>query len=496
MRLGAFFSDHMVLCSDQPRIAGSAAPDASLLLRISHESDRAHVASEVKGNADPAGRFTLTFDVPTGPGPWRLELLEFEGKRIADEMQIRDVEFGMVWLASGQSNMGRPLHMTGEPKAITGEVPRVRLFSVDRRHSWNRLDELAGAWSVCSPESAALFSAVALFFGLAISKSTPIGLIDSCWGGSPIESWIDPSVLNALPAFASRRGYWDAIYRETQPERDYPQMAERFQAILDDWRTAQDNHRKENAAAKKPGSGPPPRPNGPGDPHTPGVLFNAMIAPLAVLRLTGIIWYQGEANAARPDSYAALFAALITHWRRLFADPKLPFCFVQLPNYNPADPIVAAGWPRIREAQRLTLNVDRTAMAVTIDAGDPQDIHPADKRTVGERLARVASRLLAGRVLQVKPTAAWENGRVLLSLGVPVTPCSEAAIEDLDGFEVEHTDGVWVPAAATLIEGAIHVQPAAVAKPHSVRYAWAANPAFSLCDEDGAPLTPFSVAVD
>src|SRR5690606_35691710 len=129
----------------------------------------------------------------------------------------------------------------------------------------------------------------------------------------------------------------------------------------------------------------------PDDKNVAGNLWNGMIAPLIPYGIRGVIWYQGESNADRPVQYETLFPAMITDWRNQWEQGEFPFLFVQLANFmkkneQPRDD----GWPNLRHAQTKTLSLPNTAMAVTIDVGDANDIHPRDKQTVGYRLARAA----------------------------------------------------------------------------------------------------------
>lgn len=234
----------------------------------------------------------------------------------------------------------------------------------------------------------------------------------------------------------------------------------------------------------------PPMPMGLLPEHRPGYVFNGMIHPLLHTALRGVIWYQGESNSGRAADYADLFRALIEGWRDAFGVPELPFLFVQLPN-------LAGGgdWPFLREAQEQALALPGTARAVTLDVGEPADIHPHHKKPVGERLAALALREVYAQPVQpYSPTVAevCARGRELRL----AFRHAEGGLRTTDGeaprgFEVCGPDCVYQPAHARIAGPGVLLTHPAVPAPAGVRYAFMADPDINLVNAEGLPAAPF-----
>jgi sialate O-acetylesterase len=247
------------------------------------------------------------------------------------------------------------------------------------------------------------------------------------------------------------------------------------------------------------------------NPSVPTVLNNAMVAPLAPLAIKGVIWYQGEANAGQPMLYRTLFPAMITDWRRQFAQGDFPFIWVQLASYmkRESEPTQGeGGWPGLREAQSRTLALPNTGEAVTIDIGEAGDIHPKDKVDVGARLALAAEKVAYGRDvvysgpryhgLSVEGDRARvkfdEVGGGLMIGAAPIIRMGQEANRPLDhlvGFAVAGEDRKFVWAEAKIEGDSVVVWSEAVKKPVAVRYAWANNPECNLYNREGLPAGPF-----
>lgn len=226
-------------------------------------------------------------------------------------------------------------------------------------------------------------------------------------------------------------------------------------------------------------------------------LFNAMLHPLLNYRIKGVIWYQGESNVSRWQEYRRLFPAMITDWRNHWQQGDFPFLFVQLANFLEAKPLpVESNWALLREAQLKTLSLPQTGMAVTIDIGEWNDIHPLNKKDVGRRLALAAQgvayaeekTVFSGPVFQkmkIKKNEAiltFEKGSKLVSTpGKPLT-----------GFAIAGSDGQFVWATASIKKNKIIVSSTSVTDPVAMRYAWADNPeGANLYNEAGLPASPF-----
>lgn len=227
-------------------------------------------------------------------------------------------------------------------------------------------------------------------------------------------------------------------------------------------------------------------------------LYNAMIAPLFNYRMKGVIWYQGESNAGRPADYTQLLSTLIRDWREHWHEGDFPFLFVQLPNFMQvkAEPS-ESNWALLREAQLKTLVVPNTAMAVTIDVGEWNDIHPLDKKDVGDRLALAAEHSAYGDtgVVSSGPlynTMTIDSNRVQITFTHIGGGLFLKGGTDLKGFAVAGADKKFVWAHAVIVNNRIIVWSDQVQHPVAVRYAWADNPAgANMYNQEGLPASPF-----
>jgi len=242
----------------------------------------------------------------------------------------------------------------------------------------------------------------------------------------------------------------------------------------------------------------PPQPNETVFHYQPGGVYNAMIYPLLNYNIKGALWYQGEANVGRAPEYLNLFQSLIVDWRKQFNQGDFPFLFVQLANYletknEPAD----SKWAELREAQLLTLNTQKTGMAVTADIGEWNDVHPLNKEDVGKRLALAAQKVayneknvvFSGPIYQshaIKANKIWLSfnhvGSGLMAKGNPV----------LNYFSIAGADGKFVWAKAEIVGDQVVVWNDTIQNPTAVRYGWADNPAgANLYNKEGLPASSF-----
>ncbi|MCX7985532.1 MAG: beta galactosidase jelly roll domain-containing protein [Bacteroidales bacterium] len=227
-------------------------------------------------------------------------------------------------------------------------------------------------------------------------------------------------------------------------------------------------------------------------------LYNAMIAPLSNYRLKGVLWYQGESNVERAEEYEQLLTKLIDSWRTTFSQSQLPFIYVQLPNFlesknEPSE----SKWALLREAQLKVLRVPNTAMAVTIDVGEWNDIHPLDKKTVGIRLALAARRLVYGDSSTTGSGPIFRSMEIIGNKVILTFSHVDGGLVAKDGTELRHfaiagADGKFVWANAIIENDRVVVWHENIPHPVAVRYAWADNPdGANLYNREGLPASPF-----
>jgi sialate O-acetylesterase len=467
VKLPAILAEHMVLQQNRPvHLWGWADPGESVTATF-----RGQTASAV---ASDQGTWSLYLPPGAAGGPFRLLVSG------ANTIEFQDVLVGEVWVASGQSNMEfATKNVIGAEKELQAAAhPQLRLFNVDRNVAFYPRDDLAATgWQSSTPETVREFSAVAYFFGrhLLDKLHVPVGLVDSSWGGTPAEAW------TSLDGLASDASLMPVFSAWATTSKDFA-AAERRRELAE----------AENERAAAEGRQPKPLPWTPNQRLSwdPAGLYNAMIAPLTRFPVRGAIWYQGESNAGddRVALYGRLFQTLILDWRRQWADPDLPFLFVQLANFKTKD-----DWPLLREKQTEALSLRNTGMAVTIDIGNPDDIHPKNKQDVGLRLALAARAIAYGEHIEYSgPMFQWAEpagGSMLVYFDHAAGLAARSG--PLEGFELAGADGKYSAATATIEGTIVRVSSPSVAVPLSVRYAWACAPEANLVNGDGLPASPF-----
>jgi sialate O-acetylesterase len=228
--------------------------------------------------------------------------------------------------------------------------------------------------------------------------------------------------------------------------------------------------------------------------NRPMIIYNAMINPILPYTIKGVIWYQGESNADRPVQYRQLFPLLINDWRQKWGEGNFPFYFVQIANYNAADQGPAADWPALRDAQRHTLYLPNTGMAVTIDIGDANRIHPQNKEETGRRLALIARAKTYGENIPYSGPVYKKQVITGNKIELEFTHTDGDLVakgDTLKGFTIAGADKKFYPARAIISGNKVIVSSGHVASPVAVRYAWANNPVCNLYNGANLPASPF-----
>ena len=431
-------------------------------------------------------------------GLWRADLDAMPANATGTDLSVsrgsmtitlHDVVVGEVWLASGQSNMEWSMQSTRgyEEEKAKPANPLIRHLRVDHVGADLPADRVRhSGWLVAAPDTVGSFTGVGYYFAQSISEKlqVPVGIINASWGGTAIESWIPEPVLRTTRGWPALNRQWQAAMQSWS--RKYAEQP----ALEAAWQKAQEEFRTKGTPITMPWPRPP---MGPGSGFAPARLFNGMIAPFVPYALRGAFWYQGESNVGRHGEYTELLPAMIESWRAAWPLGDFPFLVVQLPNFIDKDP-AGRGWAQLREAQESALHVPGAAVAVIIDGDEPANLHPVNKRPVGERLA-----LIALHRIHDQRSVVW-SGPVMLSVAregsalrvrFSSADSLKSTTPEITGFEVAGADRVFQPATAKIDGTAVLVSSPAVPEPVAVRYAYTNAPVVSLVNAAGLPAAPF-----
>lgn len=447
--LPSIFSDNVVLQREKPiPVWGWAAPGEKIIVKF-HDQ-------QVSARADKQGKWTVKLKPENAGGPFTLEI---QGN---NRIEIKNVLVGEVWFCSGQSNMEMYVKHSYdnryEQDIKNANNSQIRHFKVERIIS-DSLKSNVGSdgWKLGNDSaSVAEFSSVAYFFAKKLYEelNVPIGIVNSSWGGTMVETWISKEAMLGENEF---KDVFSIPYSNVKNQA-------------------------------------------PDNPNTyPSLLYNAMVKPLVPYAIRGFLWYQGESNASRAAQYKKSFPLLISDWRKQWNDNNLPFYFVQLASWmaNNGNSNAGSTWAELREAQTATLQLPNTGMAVAIDIGDTKDIHPPNKKDVGLRLAAIALNkdykkpvTYSGPVFR---TMTKEGSAVRVSF---LHTGKKLVVHDkynyLKGFELAGNDHKFYYAQAKLSGNEVIVSSDSVPDPVAVRYAWADDvPEANLYNDDGFPAVPF-----
>jgi sialate O-acetylesterase len=423
--------------------------------------------------AGPDGKWSVTLD-PLGASTVSRDL-KANGDQSASPVTLTDVLVGDVWLASGQSN----IIATAGTEGAAIDTPNIRFAFVESYYPVENPADLKSRcnWRRADTASAGSCSAVGLWFARRIQSElgVPVGIIVSGQGGTRIEAWTRREVLDATDVPGS---YMEDVLKSAA----------------------------EYEASPPPPTDPPTAPNLiEGSPEWMwqrlGGRYKGMVAPLAPFAVRGVIWYQGEQNAGDYSHYATLLPAMIADWRATW-NRQLPFLIVQLPAYNYNGQPNGSTWASMREVQEyVSKTIPAGSLAVTLDNGDPDQLHPNNKRTVGERLGLLALHdifqiplIARGPVFDSMTVNAGSNGNAgtarinLRELGGGLVSTTGSP---LTGFTIAGPDNVFLAADAVIDGNSVLVSAAGVTSPSAVRYAWVNAPSTSLANAAGLPAAPF-----
>ncbi|MFZ4775447.1 MAG: sialate O-acetylesterase [Terrimicrobiaceae bacterium] len=465
-----------------------------------------------------------TLATATGAGketPWRVKLPPLKAGPVADieivgttTISLTDILAGEVWLCSGQSNMQMTMEkgpwcgwsegvVDHATEVAAAKDPQIRAFLDEGNGKPTPQSRPKGQWVVCSPETAPKFSATAYYLAQSLRSElkTPVGILISSVGGTHAELWTPKRVLDTDPAFDNARTKAKKTTDELGP------LATEDQQTNAAWKKAVEEAKKNNIT-------PPEKPTfkltqeqsyNYSDARAllnTSELYNGKIFPLAPYNIKGALWYQGENNARVADRYAQLMTDLITGWREDWGKP-FPFIMVGLASYSDKkaawNPLVGS-WALIREAQikvAQTLPQTGVILATDITPASPSQscsIHPINKKPVGQRAALWALEHVYGKpVISAGPVF----GKVMFASGkarveIPPSPSSAGlTLKSPGGFELAAGDKKFIPATATLINGAIEVSADGITDPVALRYGFVNWPELTVFNAHGLPAFPF-----
>jgi sialate O-acetylesterase len=476
----ALFSKHAVLQQGvEVPVWGTAPAGQEVTVEIAGQ--------KVAGKASEKGRWEVRLKSLATGGPHTMTIT---GDTVS---KIEDVLVGEVWVCSGQSNMGRtvvppeqvqPRFAYWEEAAAKANFPQIREFKVQGGAKDDPQTATAGEWKVCTPETVKGFTAVGYFFARDLTTArgqVPVGLITAAVGATGAASWVSRETLASDPKL---KGTLD---RQEKSKAEFPEKQKAYAAELA-------GYEEKKAEAERNGGVPPKKPADLRNPFTdayrPTGYYNSKIAPLLPYAISGVLWYQGENNRGHAQEYEVMFSSLIRDWRTAWGQGEFPFFFVQLPPHKGTS-------PEFRETQRkVSLAVPNTAIVVTTDCGDPEDIHPPNKEPIGVRLAAMARGLVYGEKVT---TAGPEFSKIEIVDGKAVVTFANsdgltAKGGDARGFEIAGADRKYFPATAVVEKDRVILSSPEVPQPAQARFAWSNSPDVNVFNGAGFPMIPFQTA--
>lgn len=474
VKLPAIISDNMVLQQNQNvALWGWAAPNEQVTIKPSWTK------KSITTKADASGKWLVNIKTEKAGGPYSITF------QASNSIEIKNVLLGEVWLAGGQSNMEFFMAKVEKSGSYNGEIhvaeetplanfPNIRYIDIENKVADEPQADTKGNWIACSPQTVGSFSAVAYYFAKDIYQKTglPIGIINSTWGGTPAESWTKKEILQADTALSP------ILTRYEQTVKAYPAAFATYKTELEKWRA--------DTAKLKPSA--PTEPIGPRSNKSPYKLYNGMIAPILPYTLKGVIWYQGENNAPYAFQYRKLFSTMINEWRTEFNNQNMPFYFVQISPHRSQN-------AEIRDAQLYVYNhVKNTGIVITTDNGDSLNIHPRNKKIVGERLALWARHFNYGEKDLTYTAPIYKSFKIegnKIRIYFDHVEDGLKAEDNLIEFTIAGADKKFIPANAKVDGHSILVSAENVVNPTAVRFAWRNVPKPNLFSKSGLPVSPF-----
>ena len=497
-QLAPLFRDGAVLCRNKEiRIWGTAEEGTRLTLILRNEWDQ-----ELGRDEAVAQEGKFLFRLPPQKAQVKCTLTLADGQ---NSVSYSDIAIGDVYLAGGQSNMELELQYADEGKDLipVHSNPLVRYFNVPKFARFIPEAEEANEnahWLPVAPGTARDMSAVAYFFAMKLQSEiqVPVGIIDCYWGGTSVTCWMDEEALNRT-AEGQRyvREYKDqwagkSMEQYLAEEKAFFDGLHQWSDQADALKAVHPEYTNQNLCAEIGPCPPWNPPAGPGSPFRPDGLVHTMLERVIPVTLTGVLFYQGEEDTWRTKHYDILLISFILRLREQFEDHDLPFLNVQLPMWmDGAATEDSKLWPALRLSQwKVYRNLRNTGLAILLDQGEFDNIHPTNKRVVGDRLYECALDVIYQRKARLSPYALGKyskDGKLFVTLSSPVFDRGQG--EYL--MEIAGEDGQFVPAETILNGDEIILSSPAVHHPTQARYAWTDYAIVRLFGGNGLPLAPF-----
>ena len=427
----------------------------------------------------------------------------------SDTVTYKDVAVGEVWFLGGQSNMELELQNAKDGAdylAKLDENTPLRYYYTPKVATAEEA-ERAGAesgWSRAGSESSRAWSAVGVHFGMKLARElgVVVGLIGCNWGGTSASCWVDRETLENDRRISSYIEEYDAKVAGKSLDEQKAEY-EAYEKANSEWNERSAQIMKDEPGIswgeleKRLGKNPWPGPLNEYNPFRPTNMFENMVMRVCPYTIKGFLYYQGESDDHKPDSYYRLFTALIDRWRTAWGDDRLPFIMVQLPMFKYAADPDYKHWCKIRDAQmKAYRTVKNTGIAVILDCGEFNEIHPKDKLPVGERLCLQAEKVAYGMDVDADApmfdSCFFADGKAMVKItNADGGLCVKGTLPE-GSFEVSGEDGEFVPAVYAIEGDTICISSPSVPAPKAVRYLWTNYGEVNVFGSNGIPLAPFS----
>lgn len=505
IRFKNIYQNNMVLqAGDTNTVAGWTEPNQNVevaVLAVSKDGKKAEFKYRTKSDARGLWKATIAQKFPKRTN------LEIVATSAGESAKISNIVTGELWIGSGQSNMEwhfgnasvDPEFKEKYEKDAQASNGDIRIFRVSNEVLPTQIEEVRGDWRIVNKDIRhGDVSQICYIFASQISKAldTPVGMINSSWGGSRIEPWISRS------AFENSAECKKFIEKLDKDSAEFVQMRENYIKNYPKWL-------EQNPTGRLQGMHGNTRPKMPVDVISrndqPTSIYNAKINGIAPLAPRGVLWYQGESNAGQPYEYGNLKKLLVTSWRKLF-NRDFYFYYVELAAFTntQVSPVQKGSWGAIRETQAEVLELPRTGVATSIDNGGSKlsgqgDIHPPHKEMISTRLANLALAQVYKKGDEKAAISPYykdykiEDGKIIVTIANANGLRKMKNVDKLQGFAIRGSNNDdWKWANAEIKGDKIIISSDEVPEPKAARYAWASWPLISVESKSGLPLRPFS----